>query len=196
VSLGVAWFEEPVELEHDEDGLQRLQALHWQVRPTEPVGRTPVALNGYLATNRPLELRLGIRLVVELGETLDKTLASHHDVLLDAIGELMPNLRGHVLPRIRSLRVPALHVAYLVDQMRTRFPADVADRPRGPGRRLGCAHVDGAGAAPQWRGAGRPHRPGWVGERCRERGVSATTSAAANNARGVPGAGRGVAAAD
>jgi hypothetical protein len=48
--------------------------------------------------------------------------------MLDAVGELIPYLDGHVLPRIRCLRVPGLHVAYLVDQMRSRFPVDLADR--------------------------------------------------------------------
>jgi hypothetical protein len=41
--------------------------------------------------------------------------------MLDMVGELLPYVRGHVLPRIRAFRVPGLHVAYLVDQMRTRY---------------------------------------------------------------------------
>lgn len=43
--------------------------------------------------------------------------------MLDAVGELLPCLQGRVLPRIRGFRVPPLHVAYLVDDIRTRWAA-------------------------------------------------------------------------
>jgi hypothetical protein len=46
--------------------------------------------------------------------------------MLDMVGELLPYVRGHVLPRIRAFRVPGLHVAYLVDQMSTRYQSGAA----------------------------------------------------------------------
>jgi DNA-binding SARP family transcriptional activator len=49
--------------------------------------------------------------------------------MLDMVGEVLPCVQGHVLPRIRAFRVPGLHVAYLVDQMRTRYQSGVCAVP-------------------------------------------------------------------
>jgi hypothetical protein len=78
---GFAWFDEPVPLVDDAAGPQLLRALHWQVRPAEADGHVPVGINGYLAADGVPGLRLAVRAVVVLGETLEGALAAHGETL-------------------------------------------------------------------------------------------------------------------